>query len=246
MYDLESFCKITNINEKHHDHQYSDGLNILNKEFEKDGEYVIGGLYITKVKYIRLFYGYGVNIRLVDLPSEDEDFQIVQESVGWTWRVNKLILKEKFSLFEPETYQKFNLDPSENRFLLRFAIFNDRLDVLDWWYKSNFEINYDDLALSICCYNNNVNFFNWCLTKPDHKLTFKEYYLYCASKYGHVDLLQWWLDFCLKSMSNEELIKTFHHPRTIDNDSAFNDVNVLQWWSDAKLKYGICGQNLII
>jgi hypothetical protein len=46
-YNSPLFFKITNFNECHNDYQYKDGLNILDKPFEKECSCVKGGLYFS-------------------------------------------------------------------------------------------------------------------------------------------------------------------------------------------------------
>ena len=74
-----TYFKITNFNENHHGYQYQDGLNVLDKPFEKDGSCVEGGLYFTDLKNIYNYYGYGCWLREITLPLDDPDFQMVED-----------------------------------------------------------------------------------------------------------------------------------------------------------------------
>ncbi|BCS82748.1 putative ankyrin repeat protein [Cotonvirus japonicus] len=108
MSELKKFwLKVTNEKEFHHDHQYHDGLNVLNKPFDLIGSCVSGGLYFTSPEYINKFLHYGCNIRIITLPIDDPDFIMIKDPDGDKWRANKIILNEKFSLFDIKTYLYF-------------------------------------------------------------------------------------------------------------------------------------------
>ena len=91
------YCKITNENENHNGFQYKDGLNILDEEFnenekEKCGK---GGLYFTNIENIHYFYDYGCNLRIVELPTEDNNLKMVK--LNNKYRANMIILKDKYN-----------------------------------------------------------------------------------------------------------------------------------------------------
>ena len=84
----ETFFKITNKNENHNGYQYKNGLNILDKPFEKEGSCVKGGLYFTSVEYIFKFLDYGCYLREIKLP---KDCQWIKDPEGDKFRADKLI-----------------------------------------------------------------------------------------------------------------------------------------------------------
>ena len=92
------YFKITNEKENHNGYQYKDGLNILDKPFEKTGSCVRGGLYFTDAQNIHKFYHYGTNLRIIKLPIDDPEFKMVKDPANDKWRANKIILCEKYSL----------------------------------------------------------------------------------------------------------------------------------------------------
>ncbi|BCS82741.1 ankyrin repeat protein [Cotonvirus japonicus] len=98
------WLKVTNEKEFHYDHQYHDGLNILNKPFDTTGSCVEGGFYFTSPEYIHEFLSYGCNIRIITLPTDDPGFIMVKDPAGDKWRANKIILNKKYSLRDIETY----------------------------------------------------------------------------------------------------------------------------------------------
>ena len=96
------YYKITNKTECHNGFQYVDGLNILDKPFERDGSNVAGGLYFTTAKYIFNFLYRGCYLREITLP---KDCQWVRD---WSWnkfRADKIILGKKYDLADPFTFQ---------------------------------------------------------------------------------------------------------------------------------------------
>lgn len=100
------YFKITNANENHFGYQYADGLNILDKQFEKEGSCVPGGLYFSDEKNILNFMDYGIFLREIELPHEDSDFRMVQDPLQHVrkWRANKIILGKKYHLSDIRTY----------------------------------------------------------------------------------------------------------------------------------------------
>ena len=99
------FFKITNAKENHNGYQYTDGLNVLDKPFEEKGSCVAGGLYFSDVQNIFKYLDYGIYLRKIELPLNDPDFRMVQDESGDKWRANKIILGEKRSLADVETFQ---------------------------------------------------------------------------------------------------------------------------------------------
>ncbi|AYV85411.1 MAG: putative ankyrin repeat protein [Satyrvirus sp.] len=103
------YFKVTNAEENHHGFQYMDGLNVLDKEFDYNRKNTCsaGGLYFADNKNIHDFYNYGIYLRIVELPVDDPDFKMLH--VDGKFRANKIILKEKYRLDDPETYKKFGI-----------------------------------------------------------------------------------------------------------------------------------------
>lgn len=98
------FYKITNKNECHNDYQYTDGLNILPDTFIENKSCGKGGFYFADVKNILKFLDFGIYLREITLPTTNPDFKMVQ--VDDKYKSNMIILGKKYSLFEPETFQK--------------------------------------------------------------------------------------------------------------------------------------------
>ena len=105
------YFKITNIKENHNGFQYYDGLNVLIDKFNNNPSQscVKGGLYFTTKEFIHEFYDYGDYLRVIELPTTDLDFKMVKDPQGDKYRANKIILKERYSLADIETYHKFGI-----------------------------------------------------------------------------------------------------------------------------------------
>ena len=121
----ELYFKITNEYEIHNGFVYKDGLNILTEEFNDDPQAscVAGGFYFTTKEFIHDFYHYGCYLRVIELPIGDlvaesqvdrmersnPDFKMIKDPQGNKYRANKIILKERYSLDDIETYNKFGI-----------------------------------------------------------------------------------------------------------------------------------------
>lgn len=113
------YFKITNKYENHHGYQYKSGLNVLKFFDEKSSE---SGFYFANRKHINQFYDMGCFISPVTLPTTDTDFKIIPTSLSW--RSNKIILGEKHSLANIETYRKFKIPLPTLTQILHFEYYN--------------------------------------------------------------------------------------------------------------------------
>ena len=68
------YYKITNEAENHYGYQYKDGLNVLEEPFNEKPVCRKGGLYFTTSEFIHLFENYGCNLRIIEIP-ENENFK---------------------------------------------------------------------------------------------------------------------------------------------------------------------------
>lgn len=98
------YFKITNKDENHNGFQYRTGLNILKGSFAQVGSCVPGGLYFTDINHILKFLSYGVYLREVSLPIDDNGFKMVADDDD-KWRANKIILGQRYELNKVETWK---------------------------------------------------------------------------------------------------------------------------------------------
>jgi hypothetical protein len=87
-------------------------------------------LYFTELKDIHLLYEYGSYLREVIPQSDDPKFEM--KTVNGKYKANLIVLGNMYSLFEIETYQKYNLDPSKNNKLCSYAALYGNFETLKW------------------------------------------------------------------------------------------------------------------
>ncbi|BCS82550.1 ankyrin repeat protein [Cotonvirus japonicus] len=104
------YLKITNKQECHNGYQYQDDLNILQEKFNDNpnDSCAPGGLYFCEPKYIHHYFGYGVNLREVYLPTNNPDFKMIKDPEGKKYRANMIILGKKHNLSDPKTWEFMN------------------------------------------------------------------------------------------------------------------------------------------
>ena len=119
--ESSKYFKVTRHDECHYGLTYKNGINVLEGKFNDDPniECGPGGLYFTDKKNIHKFYNYGIYLRVVELPNDDSDFRMVK--LIDKFRANKMSIKERYSLFDPKTYEMFGLNIKDNKHILDFA-----------------------------------------------------------------------------------------------------------------------------
>ena len=142
----ELFFKITNKEECHNDFQYKDGLNILQDEFanKESGNCVKGGLYFSDVEHILNFLDFGIYLREIMLPINDEEFQMVSVKDD-KWRASRIILGKRHDLSDPNTFRylaNLGADVAKHKdVIFGFAIKNGYPDIAE--YAVELGINID-------------------------------------------------------------------------------------------------------
>ncbi len=132
------FFKVTNEKECHYGVQYKTGLVTDHLSFESTGSCTPGGLYFATKEHIPKFYYRGVWIRQVMLPTGIEGFKCVRDSTGDKWRANMLILGERHSLGDPQTYLIFGLV----MLTVEESIVRGDIEVLEWWLRNDTTIEH--------------------------------------------------------------------------------------------------------
>ena len=229
----QTYYKVTNCLEIHNGYVYKDGLNILDKPFEKEGTCVKGGLYFTKLKYIDLYYGFGVNLREVTLPDSDPDFLMVKDPEGKKYRANKIILGEKYSLFDPKTYKLFDLDVVKNTFLINHVSALGFIDVLNWWTRKRLPMAYDADALVLASQNGQIMVLDWwqhASRRFGLQLQYDNDAMTLASRVGQIAVLNWWKHSGLELKYDQNALM---------EASEMGQITVLNWWltSNLELRY---------
>jgi hypothetical protein len=234
---------------KHYDHQYTIGLNVLNKPFEKVGSCVPGGLYFTIQQYLYNFLDYGDHIHQIFLPYNDPKFEMVLDPQGDKYRANKIIVDEKkYMLDDIETYIILKIKLNKNiikKFPLTIVIIN-RIDTYQLFNsiveRLITEKNEELLAyLYTKAKDNNDSlivsdyFIRGCFF---YESSDNEIYIqlmikyidlynlaYYASKYDRVDVLN-------KIKENTEKFELKYFKFSIDDILSLGNVNILEWWKN--------------
>ena len=105
----KKFFKVMREDGIHNDYKYHDGLNKLKGQFNWWDSCCKGGLYFTDINNIHRFYSYGTILREIYLPFDNDDLKVVIDPSGNKWRANMIIIGNKHSLSDIETYKKFNI-----------------------------------------------------------------------------------------------------------------------------------------
>jgi ankyrin repeat protein len=179
-----------------------------------------GGFYFTTIKYIKNYYSYGVNLRKISLPISDDDFQIVKDPSGNKWRANKIILEEKYSLFDFEVYKLFGLDITKNDYIVDAASKYGRIDFLTKWKSSAIKLVYSNKAMDDASENGHIDVLNWWMSSGfeiKYSMSAMDY----ASQNGHINVLDWWIASGLE-------IKYSHN--AMDLASYNGKIDILNWW----------------
>ena len=259
------FYKITNENENHNGFQYVDGLNILDKPFQESGSCVPGGLYYTDEDNLYNFYQYGVWIRVVSIP---DDAKVVEDPIkvgGRKWRTDKIILHDKYPLYDLGTIKKFNLKITkeyikevsklgkvdilewwinsysfENNLLLQiksmmYASGYGKINVLDFWKNSGYHLQYSDSMIDYASMYNQIEVLDWW-KNSGLPIVYSEDAIDNASSQGHINVLDWWKNSSLKL---ELEFKLKYSKYALHRASSQGHINVLDWWlkSNLPLKY---------
>lgn len=251
---MPRYFKIMAADEIHNGFKYCDGLNILDKAFQAEGSCVPGGLYFTTIEHIPKYYSYGIYLREVYLPKSDSEFVMVCDPDGDKWRANKIILGQKHSLFDLETYDKFNLNISANNYIVDFASkygkieflnwfknnrkklkytnysmdwasANGTIEVLNWWLKSGLTVKYTFNAMDDASANGNLYSLMWWRASG-LKLRYSSWAIDYASRNAHINILNWWL-------ASKLYLK--YTNRAMDWAFCSEKINVLEWWIESKL-----------
>ncbi|AZL89260.1 ankyrin repeat protein [Megavirus baoshan] len=181
--------KIINEEWNHSGFKYKLGTNILIESFNDNKSKLCGpgGLYYIYLKEIINYYNYGTNLALVSLPENDPDLKFI--FLGKKFRANKINIDKVFSLFDINTYKKFNLNISDNEYIVYFAVKYKNFDFLNWWLESNIYLYYNHDIYKPICENNYLDILQWWI-KSGKKLPKISNEFVVASSNGYVKILK--------------------------------------------------------
>lgn len=196
MYSKESlpekrYWKITNQNECHHGFQYVNGLNILVDKFNDDhrATCVKGGLYFSDDKNIYNFLEYGVYLREVILPLDDNNFKMVEDLWGGKWRANMIILGKQYELSDKNTFGIIT-DNNFNIEWFRWAIRNNYLQIAKYLKKKGF-CYFDDMQLGRAAENGHLDIVRFLVENGADIHIYDETPLKLATEAGHLNIVKY-------------------------------------------------------
>ncbi|AGF85209.1 hypothetical protein QJ854_gp573 [Moumouvirus goulette] len=181
--------KIINEEWNHHGFKYKLGTNILIEPFNEDTSKLCGpgGLYYIYLKDISGYYNYGTNLAVISLPENGPDLKVI--FLDGKFRANKINIDQVFSLFDIDTYQKFNLNISDNEYIVYFAVKYKNFNFLNWWINSNIDLYYDQNICELIYKNNYIDILQWWI-KSGKKLPKINNEFIVASSNGFIDILK--------------------------------------------------------
>jgi hypothetical protein len=236
----KTYYKLTTKDEIHHDHQYKEGLNKLNKPFEREGECVPGGLYFVDKENLHILYDYGRSnfewIREVIIP---EDAQVVVGGEG-KYRADKIIINKRTKLWCVDTlvkgllnpyYGNINNDPLDN-IIDNLEDGSELIKLIDW-IRSNLEDYEQDPYINrklfeCALYLDSLEVMQRLKDNPIDVI---------------FDIKQAVMSACFKnSLKTLDWLKQNYPTRLkctediINDASISNNIEMLQWWKDSGLE----------
>jgi hypothetical protein len=233
------YVKIINKEGCHYGFQYQPGLNILKEPFQVEGSCVPGGFYYTDLENIHKFYEYGVWLWIVKIP---DDAQVVEDpgkTFGQKWRTDKIILSQKYPLYDVETVKKFNLKITELYIKLAIHSSDTIINLLQWLIdrkdQTLLSLQYTTHILDSASEYGYVNILEWWF-KSGLAVNHSIFALRLASFNCHINVLESWLKSNLPLKYDEYILDYVSGFVSGDNGK---HINVLNWWikSNLPLKY---------
>lgn len=213
------YAKITNKKEIHYDLQYSTGLIKDNVPFNPEGSCVGGGIYFAPLDKIHKFLNYGCWLRIVSLPINDPNFQMTNDGID-KFRANMIILSERYSLFDIETYKKFGLAiPNEIDMVMMASNYGER-EILEKIITDKNKSSYESISMNAAAINGHIQILNfWFNLNGIDQIGFCNCVKF-ASMNGQIEVLKWCLrrGFCFRSFSE-----------AITFTAKWDQINTLNW-----------------
>lgn len=187
--------------------------DVYNKE--SCSVYNSNGIYFTTLDNIHRCYFHGIYLIEIFVPLNSSGL-IMEKIDDYRYRTDKVVLGERYSLLDPETYNRFSLDITKNTYAIDYASKYGFVDFLNWWFQTGIDIPYTSRAM------------NW------------------ASEYGRIDVLNFWLNaytrYATLMLKRIQLKITFNFEfelkygnEAMDNASANGHIDVLNWWIRSRL-----------
>ena len=208
------YYKITNKSENHYEFQYKDGLNVLIEPFnDNPGDSCCeGGLYFTDIKNILKFVSFGCYVREVFLPLDDPDFKMVKDPSNDKWRANKIILGQKYNLWDVKTLELLRQKGTNDehfKYLLNDACAYGYSEIIKYFVENNlidYKENYYIYSLSRACENGHYEIVKLLVEKikiPTYRYGMP---LYFACIHGHYKIVELFVESGVDISTNNETL----------------------------------------
>jgi hypothetical protein len=229
----DTYVNITNPREWHYEVQCKNELNILDKPHEETASSCADLFYFTKLEYVHHFYTSGCCLRIVNIP---DDAQVVEDSNETSvkkWSTNKLVLCEKYPLFNIRTVSRFGLKITCNYILEAcknepdtdkewvvhiMSIYMDESEIKELLNQASFTCN----MTALNCFMKSYKYWLCHKYKKWHLSEHIKQALHWATLAGHINVLEWLKLFGFPLKVPEEALKYA---------SENGQTEVVEWWT---------------
>ncbi|AGF85765.1 repeat protein [Moumouvirus goulette] len=129
---------------------------------------------------------------------------------------------ETHSLFDIDTYLKYDLNIEDNDYIIDFASDNRNIKFLDWYVSSGYKLKYSENAFFPT--RDNLDVSNWWLNSS-LKLIYDHRSFDFASQHGYIQVLDWWINSGLELKYTKNSLSYFYYLE--DEDEC---IKILDWW----------------
>jgi hypothetical protein len=241
--------------EKEYNDEPKYSLQILDEPFEYSSKpvdkidylrrkVIKPGFYYTTLNNINILCPYGTCLRIVEIPEDAQVVKVLNKYKKKEWMSDKIILGDRYHLYDLDTILRFNLKIDENYVYYMFKLNFINTKILDH-YKSKNKRLMIRMACKILCnasLYNRIDILQWWV---DNRLPLPMWKdandspMDLASQKSNIDILEWW-------KKSGTLLK--YTCLSMDSASSRGDIDVLNWWlkSNLPLQYSANAINLAI
>jgi hypothetical protein len=206
----------------------------------KTGFNILNGCEIpfADIKNIHELYYNGYWIRPVIVP---RDAKIIKDYNYW--RTDKIIMGDRFPLYDLKTIKKFNLNITD--VYISEVCKRGKVNILEWWKNSGLELKYDEWVLNFAFRNNHVEVLKWWKNsglelKYDHDEVLEwcknSVLLEWIKNFGFLDLELKYNGLSLDEAYDNGLSLNEVSENALDFASQNGHVELLEWWKISGLE----------